>query len=251
MVEELKDGARTLDVNTEAGRRNKQAILDGVAAAIRYGDAETKRTNSSVAGAAAQQRHTDAMYANALAVMKDKGAVDALWRSLGLLPPSKAVPVSAPGASAAAAQVHALRAAVYNLPTFRRLSIVTEYRTIGRAADVNVAKRQGEAAGAAGGGLARFANGSPGPIRGPGTGTSDSILARLSNGEFVTKASSVRSIGPDAMQYMNNTGRIPAAGGGGAKETLVVPVQLVLDGRVIVETVQRYEKRNGSGWRQA
>lgn len=42
-----------------------------------------------------------------------------------------------------------------------------------------------------------------GMIRGPGTGTSDSILARLSAGEFVTRAAAVRTIGPDVFAAMN------------------------------------------------
>lgn len=112
MVEVLKDGAKSLDVNTDAGRRNKESILAGVTAAIRFGEAETKRTGSSVAGAAAQQRHTDAMYANAVATLKDKAAVDKLWASLGLLPPAKAPKVSAPGAKAATTEVANLEAKI-------------------------------------------------------------------------------------------------------------------------------------------
>lgn len=41
----------------------------------------------------------------------------------------------------------------------------------------------------------RFAEG--GMVRGPGTGTSDSILARISNGEFVSDAKTVSHFGPD------------------------------------------------------
>ncbi|MDY0191675.1 MAG: hypothetical protein RBR22_13190 [Desulfuromonas sp.] len=47
-----------------------------------------------------------------------------------------------------------------------------------------------------------FASG--GHIRGAGTGTSDSILARLSNGEYVMKAAAVRKYGVRAMQNLNN-----------------------------------------------
>jgi hypothetical protein len=112
MNAELKDGAKSLDVNTAAGRANKQSILDGVSAAIRYGEAETKRTGSANAGAAAQQRHTDAMYRNAVAVLGDKAAVDRLWASLGLLPPVKVTKVSAPGAVPAKTQVDAFNTAV-------------------------------------------------------------------------------------------------------------------------------------------
>ncbi|MBP1627169.1 MAG: phage tail protein [Holophagaceae bacterium] len=42
-----------------------------------------------------------------------------------------------------------------------------------------------------------------GEIRGPGTGTSDSILARLSNGEFVQNAAAVSYYGTDLMHALN------------------------------------------------
>lgn len=42
-----------------------------------------------------------------------------------------------------------------------------------------------------------------GRIRGPGTGTSDSILARLSNGEFVVRAAAVRHYGPELLERLN------------------------------------------------
>lgn len=46
-----------------------------------------------------------------------------------------------------------------------------------------------------------------GKIHGPGSGTSDSILARVSNGEFVTRAASVAKYGPDLFHALNE-GRI-------------------------------------------
>jgi hypothetical protein len=51
------------------------------------------------------------------------------------------------------------------------------------------------------GGIPGFAQGS---IRGPGSGTSDSILARLSNGEFVMKDAAVRTYGEGFMHAVNN-----------------------------------------------
>ena len=63
-----------------------------------------------------------------------------------------------------------------------------------------------------------FATG--GAIRGPGSGTSDSILARLSNGEHVWTAAEVkRAGGHDAIYRMRQEvlrGNIPAFAGGGA-----------------------------------
>lgn len=46
-----------------------------------------------------------------------------------------------------------------------------------------------------------FAGG--GHVRGPGSGTSDSILARLSNGEFIQRAAAVRYYGRDFMDALN------------------------------------------------
>lgn len=42
-----------------------------------------------------------------------------------------------------------------------------------------------------------------GPIRGPGTGTSDSILARISNGEFILRAKAVRQYGIGFLSALN------------------------------------------------
>lgn len=70
----------------------------------------------------------------------------------------------------------------------------------------NAAKENGQAvkAGYATGGL----------ISGPGTGTSDSIVARLSNGEYVLTADAVRTYGTDLLDQMN-AGNLPKFAGGG------------------------------------
>lgn len=59
------------------------------------------------------------------------------------------------------------------------------------------------------------ARASGGPIFGPGSGTSDSILARVSNGEWVIRAASVRKYG-HAMLDAINRGAFPAFAGGGS-----------------------------------
>lgn len=68
-----------------------------------------------------------------------------------------------------------------------------------------------------------YANGTI--VRGPGTGTSDSILARISNGEAITRARAVRYYGSKMMEDINNmrfpryaTGFTPA-GYAGQRET--------------------------------
>lgn len=79
-----------------------------------------------------------------------------------------------------------------------------------------IAGSGGGAAGGLGGllsGMLAFADG--GAVRGPGTGTSDSILARLSNGEHVITAAAARAIGTPTLDYINRKGALPAFSTGG------------------------------------
>lgn len=52
-----------------------------------------------------------------------------------------------------------------------------------------------------------------GPIAGPGTSTSDSILAWLSNGEFVIREWAARRLGAPALHFLNDFGRLPDVSG--------------------------------------
>lgn len=58
-----------------------------------------------------------------------------------------------------------------------------------------------------------------GLIRGPGTGTSDSILARLSNGEYVIRAAAVQHFGPQFFAALNRL-RVPKFSMGGLVDGL-------------------------------
>jgi hypothetical protein len=60
-----------------------------------------------------------------------------------------------------------------------------------------------------------FATG--GQVRGPGSGTSDSILARLSNGEYVLRAAAVRQYGTALLDKMNGL-QLPRFADGGLVE---------------------------------
>jgi hypothetical protein len=62
-------------------------------------------------------------------------------------------------------------------------------------------------------GASKFLSG--GLLSGPGTGTSDSILARLSNGEFVMNAKAVGAFGADFFHSLNNL-KMPGFAMGGA-----------------------------------
>jgi hypothetical protein len=85
-------------------------------------------------------------------------------------------------------------------------------------------------------------NAEGGYIKGPGTGTSDSILSRLSNGEFVMKAAAVQAYGTGLFHALNNmqlpgfaAGGLVSAparmGGGGGIAPATSTVNLSIDGR--------------------
>ncbi|MBC2676914.1 hypothetical protein [Pseudomonas baltica] len=59
-------------------------------------------------------------------------------------------------------------------------------------------------------------------VRGPGTGSSDSILARLSNGEFVMRAAAVQHYGPQLLRQLNER-RLPKFATGGLVAPRMVP----------------------------
>lgn len=73
---------------------------------------------------------------------------------------------------------------------------------------------------------------SGGYVSGPGTGTSDSILARLSNGEFVIRAAAVRHYGPQLLAALNSMrlpkGRLPGFNMGGLVQGLTAGVSSAL-----------------------
>lgn len=78
----------------------------------------------------------------------------------------------------------------------------------------------GQAGAAPAGQVDGYADG--GLIRGPGTGTSDSILARLSNGEFVMRADAVRHYGSTLLQQLNSR-QLPRFADGGLVSSALVP----------------------------
>lgn len=87
------------------------------------------------------------------------------------------------------------------------LQKLTQPRTIPVTVAQSGAPASGDAAATPG-----FASG--GWIRGPGSGTSDSILARLSNGEYVVKDAAVRHYGVGLMHLINSM-RLPKFADGG------------------------------------
>lgn len=118
----------------------------------------------------------------------------------------------------------ALMMAYVAIPVLTALGVLTGGATASSGATVTIAAVSG-AVSAIGGVMA--AEG--GLIRGPGTGTSDSIPALLSNGEYVLRADAVQRYGTGFLDSLNDEkmsfrGGSPAADAAGAAGTKVVNV---------------------------
>ncbi|MGE8653760.1 MAG: hypothetical protein ACN6NV_08445 [Acinetobacter gandensis] len=75
-----------------------------------------------------------------------------------------------------------------------------------------------------------------GHITGKGTGTSDEIPIMASNGEFMFKTAAVKSLGLDALNYMNATGKLPNQYSDGG---LVTPKDTYRVGMGTVDAIER------------
>ncbi|ENU80006.1 hypothetical protein F975_01758 [Acinetobacter sp. ANC 3789] len=95
---------------------------------------------------------------------------------------------------------------------------------------------------------ANFATG--GHVRGAGTETSDSIPAMLSNNEYVLKASAVKQLGVSTLDYINQTGKLPAmrADGGivGGTKTLDFNAGSALSANLDVQLAQNSQTTQAS-----
>lgn len=156
--------------------------------------------------------------------------VDNHTRSANRVPGRKGTRVDAPGAKGSRRDIDAVTSAAAKVPRNTTANVDANTSSaisgIGGVANaladidgseantyINVIKRN------IGGSVNVDGNAEGGHIRGPGTSTSDSILAALSDGEFVTRTWAVNRIGLDRMEWINRTGTLPTfAKGGQAKK---------------------------------
>ncbi|MEV8354619.1 hypothetical protein ACFVTT_38685 [Streptomyces niveus] len=219
-----KENGRTLDESTAKGRANNQAIDDLAAATMKA--AESARANgaswATVNGIYDQGRA--ALVKNIMAMGKTetqakklaaqilktpdktarlRGNLEDLQAKLTTakarlksVPDSRKAKVKADIAQLNA-QIAEAKRKLKGIPD-ETVSVMVQYRASHSSASA-FAKSIG---GYATGGLVGFPAG--GPVRGPGTGTSDSILARLSNGEYVIPADKVSEYGQPLFDAIRN-----------------------------------------------
>lgn len=176
----IKDNGATLDVTTEKGRANRDALKEIASASWDLIDSMTKNGASQSELQASMQSTRDRFIevASQMGMSADEAA--ALADQLNLIPGNISVAVAVDTAKAAVEidQFIALQ---------NGRSITMNIET--GAFRVNGTSLRGNAGG--------------GPVVGPGTSTSDSIVRRLSNGEWVIKADSVAKYGHGMLNEIN------------------------------------------------
>ncbi|MGW1676037.1 transglycosylase SLT domain-containing protein [Saccharopolyspora sp. NPDC002376] len=171
----------SLDANTAAGMANRQAILNSLQAALNHAQAVQQQTGDVDKARDALRQNEQALYDNAVKVFGNRDAVDQLLRSVGGLPGQ--YDDAARNAEGMANRTNdalqgikdkeiKVTATTKWLDTY--MGLIREPQVKQTNPDSGIPLPLSRATG--------------GPVYGPGTSTSDSIPAMLSNGEYVINA---------------------------------------------------------------
>lgn len=187
IAQNLKDNGTTLDVTTAKGKENFETLTGGLRdLKTSYAEDVAAKKISAEEAQKAFKRQADALLANFAPGTPAYNAVAGLIGQLNSFPKDPVKVQIDIGIAAAEANLD---------------------RVLGKIA----AARRGLSPSRAAAGEKDIAvdRATGGAVFGAGTGTSDSIPANLSNGEFVMKASSARKIGYGTLGRMNATGKAP------------------------------------------
>lgn len=195
MTSSIKENGKTLTTHTEAGRQNREALNNIASSAQNYIQKliETGASADEVAEATKNAREAFIKAAIAAGMGADKAKK--LADNLGLIPKR----------TVAAVEVNIKQPNIDREMALiqRRINANPLYVPI--RAKGTVARAQG------------------GYVRGPGTTTSDSILAALSDKEYVLRAWAVERLGLARLDHMNRYGSLPAFADGGYTGTRYGP----------------------------
>jgi TP901 family phage tail tape measure protein len=220
----FKANKDAVDGNSEAALKNRIAVGDAAEAAVKAAQAKYDETGSVMDATRTYGDYIGQLRRTLLQSGLNKQQVDRLLAAYAQMPASVATHVSAPGASTAINQVRTLKAELASMKTNWNVTVRQNFLTFGKPYS---------AAGVASGNIGGLAEG--GAVRGPGTGTSDSIVARLSSGEHVWTAAEVAAAGGHgAVAALRSSAvghPVRMAAGGYTQMTPAPAVQ-----RVIVET---------------
>lgn len=233
----LNESKTDLDLYSEAGRAANDVLADMTQKGLGAAEAMAKNGDSMPAVQEQLGKTYDAMVTTARGFGLGKEEAEALTRGILHIPPG--VDVKTWMSDEAKRMAEQTKGALDNIPkqVFVDVWATTHETTLkktiedpgGMGSSVGGRENGSLRGGFATGGLVNFATGgsvrkfaSAGYVRGPGTGTSDEIDARLSNGEYVIRASKVAQYGVATFDAYNN-GYAPlsksVAGGYGQVQT--------------------------------
>lgn len=156
---------------------------------------------SKAAEIAATEQALKAQQSQTAAFRSDIAGVEAALKSLDAMRPKPKIDADIEQAKANIAALEKRLAEFAATPTVKTVQVVTVGGgDVAYDGSVDTPGLDGWAAG--------------GPIRGPGSGTSDSILARVSNGEYVVRAAAVQRYGSGFMDAINRMALPKFADGG-------------------------------------
>lgn len=183
--ESIKTNGVNIDVNTQAGQRNQRALLDMARAAFADIDAQREHGASTQTITALTKDHEGQLFNTARQMGMSEGQARDYVNQLRLTPTDQTTNFHTPGLPQAIAGVKELVGLINGLQDSARSNLTG---AVGDALDAT-RRRTGRAMG--------------GPLRGPGTGTSDSIPVWGSNGEWVIRERVTREQGDDRMALLN------------------------------------------------
>lgn len=188
----IKDNGKTLDIHTEKGRKN-QAALDAVAKAA-IDQIGAMQANGASQGQLQSKLNTtrDRLIKAAEQFGMSRSAAKQYADQVLGIPASKTTTIKVNGVDGATRAVETLRLKIAGL---NGKTVTITQRVVNTTA--------GHAGASTQGGTTR-GEATGGYITGPGTATSDSIPAWLSNGEFVVKAAAVSKYGPNLLHAIND-----------------------------------------------
>lgn len=205
-TESVKTNGATLDWNTQAGLANRQTLQDLTRAAIADIDAKRSHTGSTEEVTRATDGHRQQLFDTARQMGMSETAAWEYVNQLNLTPPSITTDVRTPGLTDAIRNVTDMNVLMRDLDGGSMNVAITRQ---------NLPRIMGRASG--------------GPVHGPGTSTSDSIMTRLSDGEWVIKASTVADQGHGKLAALNAgqaeivpRGMVPGRAAGGPVNNEIV-----------------------------
>ncbi|MGO5269068.1 phage tail tape measure protein, partial [Parafannyhessea umbonata] len=232
LAEQVKKGEKGLDLATEAGRANQEALNDLAQASISYIGTLYDQGASADQITAATKRARDEWVRGAVAMGKSKDEADKLAAAYFAIPDDVRTQIAATGAPQATQIADRWKGLLASIPEEERTRFLATLHGKS-AAEVESAFQQLARDRAAqikvrytmtnnipemrtSSGLVATGRAMGGPIYGPGTATSDSIPIMASTGEYVIRAASAARLGRGVLDYINAHGAVPRFRDGGS-----------------------------------